>query len=74
VRHGDLSTTISVMVRRTPDGGAQTYQTVTIPAGRVVVDVPGHRWEGMMGVSVVPDGDTYVVDSRGRDCDQTPED
>ena len=76
VRHGDLSTDINVILRHTPERGAQTYSTVTMPAGQVVVDVPGHSWEGMMRVSVVPDGDTYVADERNRDCDrdQTPED
>jgi hypothetical protein len=75
VRHGDLSTDINVILRHTPERGAQTYSTVTMPAGQVVVDVPGHSWEGMMRVSVVPDGDTYVADERNReaDRDQTPE-
>jgi hypothetical protein len=76
VRHGDLSTTIDVMLRSTADSGEQVYETVTMPAGQVVVDVPGPRWGRMMRVSVIPDGDTYVVDQHGRDCDrdQTPED
>jgi hypothetical protein len=70
VRHGDLSATINVILRRTTDWSAKTYETVTMPAGQVVVDVPGHRWGDTWRVSVVPDGDTYVVDPRGRDCDR----
>jgi hypothetical protein len=70
VRHGDLSTTINVILRRTTDWNEKTYETVTMPAGQVVVDVPGHRWGDTWRVSVVPDGDTYVVDARGRDCDR----
>jgi len=70
VRHGDLSTTIDVILRMTPERGDDSFQTVSMPAGQTVVEVPGYRWEGRRHVSVIPDGDTYVVEARGHDCDR----
>lgn len=60
-RHGDRSTPIDVLLRGIPKGDHAGYRTVTMPAGVAVVPVPASDRDEDDSLSVVPDGDTYVV-------------
>ncbi|HVR21588.1 MAG TPA: hypothetical protein VMS65_17860, partial [Polyangiaceae bacterium] len=59
VRHGDKSTDLAVLLSI---DGATPYEIVTMPAGETVVHLSLGGHGNMKNVTVIPDGDTYVVE------------